>query len=168
MKAFYDPDFLISYLPSLYTGTQYRYGFSEIFDRQPSIYDMYRNEESIPAWDEEIRRNPASFYALRCFPEVREPHCSNPGRIDDVREHEYRRVASLLKGTDYHVVATPTLDCDTLSLRDTQLLKDIFGTDRFHNMTSCMADVAMQDSNWYDTRHYRAPVARAIMDAVYR
>ncbi len=168
MKAFYSADFLASYLPSQLAGTQRRYGLHEIFDRQPIVYDMYRNEESIPAWDEDIRQSPSSFYTRRAFPESRVPHCGNPCRIDRVREHEYRQVAQLLEGSDYHVVASPTLRCDTLSGRDAGLLAEIFGSGRFHDFTARMSYVAMQDSNWYDTRHYRAPVARAIMDAVYR
>lgn len=167
-KAFYDPDFLASYIPSQLAGTRCRYGLHEIFDHQPSVYDMYRNEESIPEWDEDIRQSPDAFYAQRTFPGSRVPHCDNPCRIDRVREREYRRVAQLLEGSDYHVVASPTLRCDTLSRRDACLLAEIFGTGRFHDFTARMSYVAMQDSNWYDTRHYRAPVARAIMDAVYR
>lgn len=168
MKAFFDPDFLISYLPSQLVGTTRKYGFNEIFDRQPSIYDVYRNEESIPQWDEEIRRQPAIFYAYRNFPDKREPHCSNENRIDENREREYRLIARLLAGTDYHVAVSPVLDCDTLSQRDASLLSEIFGHDRFHDFSARMTHVAQCDSNWYDTRHYRAPVARAIMDSIYR
>lgn len=168
MSAFCDPDFLVSYLPARFAGSRHKYGHREIFERQPMVYDEYRNEESLPAWDADIRLHPELFYGYRRFPAGRVPHCADSCRVDAEREREYRLISSLLAGSDYHVVVTPMLDCDTLSRRDTELLCEIFGHDRCHNFTSSMAYVALADSNWYDTRHYRAPVAREVMDRIYR
>lgn len=168
LKAFYDPAFLESYLPSRFTGYNHKYGKREIFERQPMEYDYYKNEESIPLWDAEIKGSTAAFYVSRDFPACRELHCSNESRIDQERESEYRKIAQLLGQTDYHVVISPMLDLDTLSWRDDCLLREIFGAERYHNFSVEMAHVALCDSNWYDRRHYRAPVAREIMDRVYR
>ena len=74
----------------------------------------------------------------------------------------------MLERADYRVVVSPTIDLDTLSRRDDNLLREIFGAERYHNLSVEMAHVALCDSNWYDSRHYRAPVAREIMDRVYR
>lgn len=167
VMAFYDPEFLVSYLPSRFTSNTTTYGHKEIFERQPMTYDPYRNEESIPIWDQEISLHPDIFYAHRSFPTTRTLHCDNEHRIDKDRLREYRRIADILAHSDYHVIISPTLDCDTLSQGDDTLLREIFGADRYHNFTASMAHVALCDSNWYDTRHYRAPVARALMDLVY-
>lgn len=167
-KAFYDPDFMITYLPGNVVGSKCKYGRFNVFEPQPIVYDVYRNEESIPEWDEAIKSRPEMFYAYREMPEKRELHCSNEARIDKIRENEYRRIARLVKDADYHVIVSPMIDLDTLSGRDDALLREIFGADRYHNFTVEMANVALCDTNWYDCRHYRAPVARKIIDRVYR
>lgn len=168
IKAFYDFRFLAGYLPVVTNIGTISKTRVRIFEPQPMVYDSYRNEESIPAWDMEIRLRPELYYSYRNFPDCRVPHCSNDRRIDRSHEKEYRRIAQLLKETDYHVIVSPTIQCDTLSTRDSELLASIFGRERFHDFSSSMAQVALNDSNWYDRVHYRAPVARALMDKVYK
>lgn len=167
-KTFYDYRFLSGYLPVVSNADDKQFSKVRVFEPQPMIYDSYRNEESLPAWDQEIRLRPEVFYSYREFPTRRIPHCSKECRIDASRQSEYIRIAQLLRGTDYHVIVSPTIKCDTLSMRDRELLKSIFGRERFHDFSSSMAQVALSDSNWYDPVHYRAPVARSIMDKVYK
>lgn len=166
-SAFYDREFLTSYFPSAAGLGNKIYGRVDIFEHQPMVYDMYRNEESIPSWDTNIVQRPELFYAYRGLITSRVPHCSEPCRIDESKEKEYRNIARLLENTDYHVIVSPTLDCDTLSDRDSRLLTSIFGRERFHNFSGSMVEVALNDSNWYDNKHYRAPVARMLMDKAY-
>ncbi|MDE7472364.1 MAG: hypothetical protein K2M68_02145 [Muribaculaceae bacterium] len=167
LRTFTSPDFLISYLPYLYSGHYNRYGPHSVFEVQPMHYDVYRNEESIPQWDSIIRTTPRQFYADGRLPDVRRFHCSDTARVDTQREHYYRAIARQLSDCDYHVVVSPTIDLDTLSNRDCRLLAEIFGHERFHDFSVGMAHIALTDTNWYDRRHYRAPSARLIIDSIY-
>lgn len=160
-------DFLINYLPYLYDGRYNQNGRHALFEVQPMHYDVYRNEESIPLWDSIIRLRPEIFYTARRLPAVRELHCADSARIDDERERYYRVIADELSSSDYQVVISPTIERDTLSSRDRRLLADIFGHDRFHDFSVSMSHIALADSNWYDSRHYRAPAARMIIDSIY-
>ena len=166
-RHFGDSEYLLNYLPWLATGRAVNYSPREIFERQPYAYDLYRNEESIPQWDAAIRERPDSFYAIHRLPAERTLHCSDSSRIDSEHASELRLVRELLDGVDYHLVISPTLTLDTISSRDDALLRDIFGPNRYHNFSASMSRVALCDSNWYDSRHYREPVASAIMHRVY-
>lgn len=166
-NTFCDFSFLQSYLPWLVTGDPVEYSGYHIFESQPYVYDLYRNEESIPQWDAEIKERPDSFYAVHELPAVRRFHCSDEARIDAAHERELRLIRELLNGSDYHIVVSPTITLDTLSRRDDALMREIFGEKRYHNYSAAMDGIALNDSNWYDSRHYREPAATAILRRVY-
>lgn len=165
-QAALDPDFLKSYVPWRLVGDRTCYGSRAIFDPQPSCYDPYYNEESIPAWDFIIYRDPDNYYVDRSFPDNRQLHSTGP-HIDATKQAELRQIASLLSKTNYHIVIAPTLDGDTLHGRDLEALQHIFGREHVNNLSVTMALEAEADTNWYDRVHFRAPVARAIMDSIY-
>lgn len=167
MRAATSTDFLVNYLPYLYDGRYNQNGPHALFEVQPMHYDVYRNEESIPLWDSIIRFRPEMFYTAGRLPADREPHCADTARIDSERERYYRAIACELTGTDYRVVISPTIDRDTLSDRDRRMLGEIFGTGRVHDYSASLSHIALADSNWYDRRHYRAPVAQMIIDSIY-
>ena len=160
-------DFLINYLPYLYDGRYNQNGRHALFEVQPMHYNVYRNEESIPLWDSIIRLRPEIFYAAERLPAMRELHCADSARIDEVRARYYRAIAEALSGTDYQIVISPTIDRDTLSSRDRRVLGEIFAGERVHDFSAKMSHIALADSNWYDRRHYRAPAARMIIDSIY-
>lgn len=167
-SAFYDPDFLMTYIPGALDLSSVTYGASPVFEPQPIVYDMQLNEESLPRWDHIIETCPGLFYARDEFDGLNRSTGPLIDRLDADRENEYRRIALLLRDTDYKVVVTPTLTHDTLSARDDRLLREIFGSHRYYNLTREMAGMTLDLTNWYDSRHYRATVTRKIIDRLYK
>ena len=162
-----DLNFLVNYLPSKFTNKISHKNHTSIFESQPICYDCYRNEESLPMWNLIAELRPEIYFTSA--PGLKPTYYigNDCMVIDNKRESLFRAIAKELEGVNYHIVATPTRDKLTLSEQDHLLLDSIFSTDRFHDYTQSMSYVADDAVNWYDRRHYRANVARLVMDDVY-
>lgn len=168
-RNFTDGRFQASYLPWKLTGEAMDRSRDVVFHPQPMEYRVEANEESIPMWDSLIRTDSRTFYSTRNFPQLAERRftCRDTARITPEKETLYRAVAERCRnhGIDIKVIVTPTLRLDTLSRRDQGRLEQIFGSDRLFNFTVRGASIALEDTNWYDSRHFRAPAARKLLRA---
>jgi hypothetical protein len=77
-------------------------------------------------------------------------------------------IAAILRtdGTDYRVVISPAYDRIPLHPADVAELQRIFGVDRLYNYSGANA-FTNNVANYFEPGHFRAPVARAILNSIY-
>lgn len=166
---FLNMKYMTSYVPWVLTGRKKHYSEVLIFEPQPIVWDARTNEESIPQWDSLISSNPAGFYTMHRIDPL-PAHYSDCGPlITPEIEEDLRAVAATFRrlGTDYKVVVGPNRRLEVLGPVDEALMLEIFGN-RFVNLGRCFSNELRDERNFYDNTHYRRPLARKIMERVYR
>lgn len=166
---FLNMKYMTSYVPWALTGRKKHYSEVLIFEPQPIVWNARTNEESIPQWDSLISSNPADFYAMHKIDPLPAHYSDRGPLITPDIEEDLRVVAATFRrlGTDYKVVVGPNRRLEVLGPVDEALMQEIFGN-KFVNLGRCFSNELRDERNFYDNTHYRRPLARKIMERVYR
>lgn len=170
-KGFASRDFYISYLPYIINGKPIERTGSWIFEKQPIVYNSVLNEETLPEWEHLIDTNPDRFYQHHKLPDTSQitPHCSNLHRLTPDKISAYKEIAHIFnaQGTDFRIIIGPELDCDTISISDLRILKNIFGADNVYNFSTPSSGIIPDYTDFIDARHYRPRLAKKILERTY-
>lgn len=169
LRASTNADFLKSWVPAQLSGTPYFLGRNPVFEVQPIAYDEKLNQESLPAWDEWIAKNPDEFYAQH--PLIASPTATTVSQmvITPEKAAGLREIADIFReqATDYQIIIGPNRRKVVLNPVDKKTLDAIFGSERVHDFSRALFNDLENDSLLYDNTHYRPEYASKLMRLVY-
>ncbi len=178
-KYFHDflqRDFIKTYAMYLITGQPIERSNHKVFLYEYFNYEAETNECINDSIEKILDTAPMQFFASRYTNDEFALEFSRdsipptlPTAIDSTQREMLAEIKSIFNrhNTDYQIIIGPDWNRDNISPSDLKTLTDIFGDNRVHNLSQWQA-VTDSVRNFYDHTHYRPPVAKAILDSIYR
>jgi hypothetical protein len=165
---FYSNHFCIKYFDYAFTGRVRGY-MGQAFNARKFTHLLDTNDEVFTAVDETIASDGAAYWRDRA--DQFGPRTGGTGPLTILAEQRrlLQSIGSVFarRGTRVRVVVSPLYDQIRLHPDDLATLRGIFGHDSVldaSGVNPLTADV----QNYYESSHYRPPVARAILRNLYR
>jgi hypothetical protein len=163
---FFSNHFLVKYVDYATSGKVRDY-MGAAFNARNFTHLLETNDELFSAVDDRITREGEAYWRR---PDVFVPRTGGTAPLT-VLEPQRRLLTSIeavfaRRGTRVRVVVSPTYDQIRLHPDDVQTLRKLFGADAvadFSGENRLTADV----HNYYESSHYRPPVARQILASLY-
>lgn len=170
LKAFVNPSFLRAYADFRFTGKVKPYMLEGgMLNRSQRTYNVASNELKMDYYEDLIERGEyftpermAVFYARDSV------ETEHPQFIDEQQKQELQAMHRIFEkhGTNCKVIISPGYDQRKLHNSDLQYLRELFGAQHIFDFSG--KNPYTEDyRNHYEQFHYRATVARDIMNEVY-
>ena len=167
LQAFLDPKVLLPYLQYELTG-QLRSSMRGIVNAHVPVRTTYTND-AILAQEDSIRKQGEAYWSGDSWKHARETRPSTSPRLlfaPHVRLLREIRTICRRNNTDLRLVIGPNTDRIAMNPHDVATLRAVLGHGRVYDYSN--EDRLNDCHNFYDACHYRRPVGRQIMDAIYR
>ncbi|MGZ3861841.1 MAG: hypothetical protein ACXVPN_07685 [Bacteroidia bacterium] len=169
LKAYFNPQFLLSYYTYILTG-EYKPWMRGYIDNRNIKVDSITNKINILDQEEEITKTPGEYYAKRkdVFYTRSGERTDTVPRINKNYERMLEEVAAIFKrqGTNYNVIISPLYEQTKFHPDDIALLKKIFGENLFD--FSGENEFTKNIHNYYEKSHYRPNVGDSILNYIYQ
>ena len=137
----------------------------------PYYYVPVSNDMPRKALDFQIAQDSAGYYQRQAalFQKAPKPAAGEEKPIISQKQQAMlEEMARIFKRhhTDYRIVISPLFDKLPLNPQDVAALAAVFGAARVYNYSG-VNKFTMAYQNYYETSHYRPPVARQIMKEIY-
>lgn len=167
-KAYFNLKFLMGYYSFLITGKQNILTHGIIQDKGISI-DYKTNHINLDTWDNQIAEDPIKYYESR-----REVFYKRDGEsfepYQEIGPPTHKMLIEMKEilernSSNYKIVLSPIYDQVKFSVKDKQILQEIFG-DHLYDFTG-KNFITENDTNWYEIYHFRPFIADSIMNIIY-
>jgi hypothetical protein len=171
IKDFFDFDFLRALTDFKLSGKIKEYMTQDfLLDDRPFFYDCVTNEVRLDSFDKMIERDPSSYYGPRAalfYARDSGVRYSAPM----IREKQLALLLAMKKilqedRTLFRIIINPLYDQIKLNPRDLSILQNTFGKQNVFDFSG-INDFTGNKHNFYETSHYRPPIADEIMKIVY-
>ena len=168
-KAFYTPQFLMTYLKyKFYDKGKGLAPEGNLFVKK-DYYDPIRNEYLPMRSEKKIEEG--SFYdkeRLQMFKDKQYPDSIFPVVITEDRQERLIKMAELLKSkkTNVKIVISPLYDQIKMNPKDVDALKKIFGTNNVYDFSGDK-NITKDYHNYYEDSHYRIGIADSLLKIIY-
>jgi hypothetical protein len=168
-KAYLSPKFIFDFYMFKITKKYAPY-MAGVIENRRIKYDTITNQLSILDQEEAITKNPDKYYEERkdLFYARTNEKTDSISRINDKHLfmlHEIKRILDKNK-TNYWVVLSPLYEQVKFSVKDKNILTNIFGSD-LYDFTGKNAFTDFK-TNYYETSHYRPKVGNEIFKTIYK
>lgn len=169
LKAATNIGFLRNWVPGKLFNHPYVLNKTPIFEPQPIVYDSIFNQESLPAWDLEIKQNPIEFYTRHPLIESPVTPSESERLLIGANVDALNTIANILHagGTDYRIIIGPNRRKVVANREDVETLKHIFIPERVNDFSGSLVNELECDTLLYDNTHYRPVFASRLMHLVY-
>ena len=172
LKDFFDFDFLHALIDFKMTGKIKEYMTKDfLLDDRPFFYDTVTNEVKLSSYDSLIQNDTAAYYKPRrqlFYQRDTTTQKVSPAVIkkEQLKLLKEIRDALLDAKTNYKIVISPLYDQKKLNPADLHVLQDLFGNKNVFDFSGINA-VTRNPYNYYETSHYRPPLADSLLKVVY-
>lgn len=167
-KSYLDLKFLLGYYSYILTEEENILTRGIIQKRKVS-FDSITNQINIFDLDEELRKNPKKFYELRrnIFYERRGESYEPVAHFKGPHIKMFFEIKEILErnNTNYKIILSPIYDQVKFANEDKEILQKIYG-DHLFDFTG-KNFITENDTNWYETDHFRPFIADSIMSIIY-
>ncbi len=168
-RAFMDHSFFLGYVGYKTTGKVPKVFKHKFAERQ--FTDPVTCDKIMVVWEKALAENSDKYYAnLKglFYPRDETRKSYHPAVIKNVQLRYLNEIKQILaaNGTNYKIILSPNYDQKYIDRADLAKLKDIFGADHVYDYSG-INDFTRDFHNYYETSHFRPPIARRIMAEVY-
>ncbi len=171
LKGFFDKDFLLQYMPFLFTHNVKKTFFTNVLNTERSEYNYITNDMTFPDLDPSIDADTASYYGERR--KIFETKAKLPEFYDKTLKDKNKELFKNIKkifdknGTKYKIIISPLYYSSRTNPEDYATLCDIFGKDNIFDFSG-INEITIDKYNYYENSHFRPRIANKIMDSIYK
>lgn len=171
VNGFLNVQFMYAYLDFKITGKLKPYMHrNHLIESRPFTYNPVTNELSFDYYESLINKN--KYYTKEKkqeFYERSETEIFSPPTIGQIQEKMLEEIFYVFRKHDtrYRIIISPLYNQEHISNEDVTSLVLIFGGSNVYDFSG-KNSITEKFSNYYETSHYRPPVAGKIMEQVYK
>ncbi len=168
LKAYFNLKFLLGYYSFLITKKQNIFTQGIIQDKGVSI-DYNTNHIKLDTWENQLNKDPQKYYESRSniFYKREGERYEPDQKMEENQIKMLIEIREILERnhTDYKIILSPIYDQVRFSIKDKEILLEIFG-DHLYDFTG-KNFITENDTNWYEIYHFRPFIADSIMNIIY-
>lgn len=167
-KAYCNFKFLLGYHSYLITSKENSFTHGIVQNRGISV-DYITNHITLFLWENELIEDSKKYYESRrdIFYEQKGERFEPDQKIEDNVMKMFVEIRDILERnhSNYKVILSPIYDQVRFSVKDKDNLREIYG-DHLYDFTG-KNFITENDTNWYETFHFRPFIADSIMNIIY-
>lgn len=171
ITGFLNIQFLYAYLDFKISGKMKPYMHKNfLIENRPFSYNPVTNELSFYYYDQQINKN--KYYTKekkKEFYERSDTVTYSPPAIGQIQEKMLKDINNVFRkhNTRFRIIISPLYNQERLSKEDVNRLVSIFGSSNVYDFSG-RNSITEDFSNYYETSHYRPPVAERLMEQAYK
>jgi hypothetical protein len=172
LKDFFDYDFLRALMDFKITGKIKDYMTKDfLLDDRPFFYDYVTNEVQLSSYNALIQKDTAAYYGSRRGIFYARDTTVQKISAPVIKKEQLKLLHEIKEAlnanqTSYKIVISPLYDQKKLNPADLQILQQLFGSNNVFDFSG-INSFTNSRYNYYETSHYRPPIADSIMKIVY-